>query len=113
MLVELDDKNELHAAAKRKILEFANDPKRSPFTRTAERDLSLTPVTTIGVRQGICCHIKAGATIYLDRLDSGETAYVLKECRIESEILYIKLKFCKLRGQEEMLIISAHPPRRW
>jgi hypothetical protein len=112
-LAELDDKNPLHASTRQKIIEFACDPTRSGFARTAERDLSITPVTTAGLREAICCHLQAGKPLLVERLDSGETAYVIKECKIESTVLYVKVKFWKPREREQMLILSAHPDRRW
>jgi hypothetical protein len=112
-LVELNDRNALHVSAKKRIFQCACDATRSPFTRTAERDLSLGSVTAAGVREAICCHIEDGKPILLERLDSGEEAYVFKECHIESTVLYVKLKFWKMGKSERILILSAHPDRRW
>lgn len=110
---ELNNSNSLHCSAKQKIYKCACDPTSAHITRTAERDLSLFPVTKIGILDAIRCHIDENKMIYMDYLDSGESAYILKECCIESVVLYVKVKFFKSGSDEKMLILSAHPDRKW
>lgn len=55
----------------------------------------------------------SGKPIEMDRMDSGEAAYIFKNCVAEKNELYVKVKFFREAETDKMLIISAHPDRRW
>jgi hypothetical protein len=112
-LRELDDKNDLDKSAKLRICEFCSEPSTVIVTRTAERDSALEGVTKAGVLESVRSHVQTGKPIHAEYMDNGDLAYILRECAIEKIILYVKLKFSKTDGEERMVVISAHPNRRW
>ena len=110
---DLDDRNDLDATAKRKISEFCGRPEVVILTRTAERDSALVGIRKAGILEGILSHIRVGNLVCSDRMDNGDLAYILCECRIEQTALYVKVKFSGTGNRERMIVISAHPDRRW
>jgi hypothetical protein len=112
-LIELDERNSLDRDAKARVAAFAKNISSVDMTATALRDTGLLNITKLGILEAVVCHLQKGRPMFSERLDSGENAYVLKECITEAGIIYIKVKFYRLRGTEKMLVISAHPNRRW
>lgn len=110
---ELDDKNDLDRAIKEKIGGFCGKTGSVFMTRTAERDSALIGITKLGILEGLLCHIQEKRTIYSDFMDNGDSAWIVKDCVIEQVRLYVKLKFAASTSGERMIIISAHPDRRW
>jgi hypothetical protein len=112
-LRELDDQNAQDCEIKAKICGHCDRPQSVPITRTAIRDLGLIPLTKDAVLEVVKEHINLKRRVFTDRMDNGDTAYIIEECTVEGTLLYVKVKFFKEDGAESMLIISAHPPRRW
>jgi hypothetical protein len=83
------------------------------MTRTADVDLALIPLTKDAVLEALRLHIQGKRRVYGDRMDNGDPVHVVTECEISGTILYVKVKFLGATGRERMLVISAHPPRRW
>jgi hypothetical protein len=110
---ELDEKNSLDRAARAKVTTFAKNRFSVDITATASRDSALLKLTKAGILEAVVRHLEKGRPIFFEWLDSGEAAYVVKECVTEAGPIYIKLKFYLFRSAEKMLIISAHPNRRW
>jgi hypothetical protein len=110
---ELDDKNNLDCAARAKIATFAENAFSVSITAMAFRDSALLNLTKASILGAIVCHLGRANSLFCDRLDSGEIAYVIKQCATDAGEIYVKLKFYRFRGPEKMLIISAHPNRRW
>jgi hypothetical protein len=110
---ELDDKNPDDKAIKAKICWYCDVPKLVQITRTALDDIGLIPVTKEAILEAVKVHISAGWRVFTDRMDNGDFAYIINECSVEATVLYVKVKFFQLNKGERMLIISAHPPRRW
>jgi hypothetical protein len=113
LLRDLDDKNDLDATAKRKICDFCAKPGVVTMTRTAERDAGLVAITKAGVLEGILLHIQSGKRVCSDRMDNGDLAYIFHDCGIEQTSLYVKVKFSGAERDERMIVVSAHPDRRW
>jgi hypothetical protein len=111
---ELDDLNTLHVRAKQKLRDFLADPRRVRLGRTAERDLSITPVRKLGLLEAMLEFIEQGSTLKADFMEqTGEEAFIFEYCNCEGLTLYVKASF-KGQGQSEALFIfSAHPSRRW
>ena len=113
-LRELDDRNAQDCEIKGRICGFCEDPQSVRITRTATQDLGLIPLTKDGVLETVKEHITLKRRVFTDRMDNGDTAYIIEECTVEEIKLYVKVKFFRKEdGVEAMLIISAHPPRRW
>lgn len=110
---ELDDRNDLNASAKRKICDFCCKPELVILTRTAERDSALIPIPKAGILEGMLSHIRAGKRVCSDRMDNGDLAYIFHDCGIDQTALYVKIKFSRTDKDERMIVISAHPDRRW
>jgi hypothetical protein len=83
------------------------------MTRTATTDLGIIPTTKAEVLEGLMEHIGAGFRVFAAVMDNGDTAYVVPECKVGENNLYVKVKFFQKQEIESMLVISAHPPRRW
>jgi hypothetical protein len=112
-LQELDAKNSDHKAIKWKICEFCRVASTVQLTKTALTDLGLIPLTKAAVLEALHKHVESGRRVYSDRMDNGDITFVTTDCSVGEVILYIKVRFYKLNNQERMLVISAHPPRRW
>lgn len=110
---ELDDGNSDDHAIKAKICEFCQTPSEVHVTRTATNDMALIPITKDALLSAARDHICAKRRVFTDRMDNNDVAYIIPECAGADAILYVKAKFFKLNDKEQMLIISAHPPRRW
>ena len=110
---ELDDGNPGHCAAKERICGHCVKPESVYMTRTADVDLALIPLTKDAVLEALRLHIQGKRRVYGDRMDNGDPVHVVTECEISGTILYVKVKFLGATGRERMLVISAHPPRRW
>lgn|GEM_PF-5027506 len=81
---DLDDRNGLHVKAKKKLLAFVEDPRRVRLGRTAERDLSLTPVRKLGLLQAMAEFITCGAVLKGDFMEqSGDEAFIFEYCQCE------------------------------
>ena len=83
------------------------------MTRTADIDLSLIPLTKDAVLEALRLHIQGKRRVYFDRMDNNDLVHVVTDCEVDGTILYVKVKFLGAAGEERMLVISAHPPRRW
>jgi len=75
--------------------------------------LGIIPLTKDAVLEAVKEHIHLKRRVYTDRMDNGDTAYIMGDCKVEETVLFVKVKFFKKGKDESMLIISAHPPRRW
>ena len=104
----------MHVACKEKLLRFLKDPCRVRMGRTAERDLSITPVRKLGLLQSMCDFIDSGKTLRADYMEhTGDEAFIFEYCRIEEVELYVKACFQGAGRSETLFIFSAHPSRRW
>jgi hypothetical protein len=113
-LRELDGRNTRDCEIKAKICGYCENPQSVRITRTATQDLGLIPLTKDAVLEIVKEHITLKRRVFTDRMDNGDTAYIIEECTVEETNLYVKVRFFKQEdGAEAMLIISAHPPRRW
>jgi hypothetical protein len=112
-LRELDDRNSQDSEIKQKICKHCECPKEVSITRTALQDLGLIPQTKDAVLNALKEHIELKRRVFTEKMDNGDTAYIVPDCPLEGECLYIKVKFLKKGDTEKMLIISAHPPRKW
>lgn len=110
---ELEDRNLGHCAAKERICGHCVTPESVQMTRTADVDLGLIPLTKDAVLEALRLHIQGKRRIYGDRMDNGDQVFVVTDCEVDGTILYVKVKFLGAAGAERMLVISAHPPRRW
>jgi hypothetical protein len=110
---ELDQKNSLDRGARAKVAAFAKNQIAVTITATARRDAALLRLNKIGILDSISCHLDGGGPLFFERLDSGEAAYLIPECGTEAGDIYVKVKFYIFKGTEMMLILSAHPNRRW
>lgn len=110
---ELDDRNSEDSKIKAKIREHCQCPRSVPITHTATNDLGLVPLTKDAVLEALKEHIEFKRRVFTDVMDNGDVAYIVKECAVQESILYVKVKFFERQGKEAMLIVSAHPPRRW
>ncbi len=111
---ELDDRNGLHVKAKERLLAFLGDPRRVMLGRTAERDLSLTPVRKLGLLQAMSEFIASGAVLKCVFLEqSGEEAFIFEYCQCGETELYVKASFKGEGPRECLFVLSAHPSRRW
>ncbi len=111
--MELDDRNSQHRDLKAKIIAHCENPNEVRITHTALQDLGLGGITKHEVLAVIQEHIRLGRAIFAAQMDSGEMAYVVKECNVAAAILYVKVKFFKHERKELMLLMSSHPPRKW
>jgi hypothetical protein len=113
-LAELDDKNIDHRSVKERICGHCQRPEDVDITRTADDDLALILLTKTAVLEAVRAHIEAKRRVYAERMDNNDLVYVMTDCDVEGTILYVKVKLIPARSAaEKMLIISAHPPRRW
>lgn len=111
---ELDDHNGLHVQTKKKLLAFLADPGKVRIGRTAERDLSLTPIRKLGLLLAMREFIESGATLKADFMDrTGEEAYIFEYCECDELKLYVKATFKGVGQAEGLFVFSAHPSRRW
>ena len=124
---ELDDKNLADVKAKEKICAFCRTPQKVKITRTALNDIGLLGLTKNGVLELIVEHIESKRRMFTDRMDNGDTAYIIEKCAFQDDLLlYVKVKFVKeeivgehgmerlnRQTEELMVLISSHPPRRW
>jgi hypothetical protein len=110
---DLDDKNPDDKAIKSRICCLCGIPRLVHITRTALDDIGLIPLTKEGVLQAVREHISGNRRVSTDRMDRGDTAYIIEECLVQGNVLYVKVSFFVRNNEERMLIISAHPPRKW
>jgi hypothetical protein len=111
---DLDDQNSLHVKAKKKLLAFVRDPQKVRLGRTAERDLSLTPVRKLGLLQAMGEFIACGAVLKADFMEqTGDEAFIFEYCHCEGIELYVKASFKGEGRNESLFVFSAHPTRRW
>lgn len=110
---ELDDRNSDDCAVRSKIVSFCLSPSLVHMTRTADTDLGIAPATKDALLEAVREHITAKRRMFTDRMDNSDTAFIITECTVEETVLYVKVKFFRKGDAENMLIISAHPPRRW
>jgi hypothetical protein len=75
--------------------------------------LGIIPLTKDAVLEAVKEHIDLKRRVCTDRMDNGDTAYIIQDCKVEETVLYVKVKFFEKDEVDLMLIISAHPPRRW
>jgi hypothetical protein len=74
---DLDDQNGLHIKAKKKLLAFVEVPQKVRLGRTAERDLSLTPIRKLGLLQAMADFIACGAVLKADFMQqTGDEAFI-------------------------------------
>ena len=111
-LWELDDDNSLDACIKKKICEFCLKPKSVLLTRTAERDMAVVPVSKSELLEGVRCYVQNRGLVNADYMDNGDLAFIV-QYSIKDQEMYVKVKFSGEGHEEEMYVISAHPPRRW
>jgi hypothetical protein len=126
-LRELDDKNPADAKVKEKIVTFCRNPQKVRITRTALNDIGLLGLNKNGVLELVIEHIESKRRVFTDRMDNGDTAYIITECFFQDGVvLYVKVKFVKQEidgkqgveklkreADELMVLISSHPPRKW
>lgn len=110
---ELDDKNGNDREVKSKICSFCDAPLHVDLTRTASTDMGLIPLTKAALLAAVKEHVSTGRRLFTDRMDNMDTAYIVSECLVDGDAVYVKVKFFQLNGEERMLVISSHPPRRW
>lgn len=113
-LGELDDKNIDHRSVKERICGHCERPESVVTTRTADDDIALGALTKAAVLEAVRGHIESKRRVFMERMDNNDLVYVMTDCDVGGTVLYVKVKL--IRGQagaEKMLIISAHPPRRW
>ncbi len=110
---ELDDRNCEDWAVKTKICGFRQCPALVHMTRTADTDLGIIPITKDALLGAVEEHLENKRRVFTDRMDNGDIAYIITECHLEDAVLYVKVRFFRYEDQERMLVISAHPPRRW
>ena len=111
---ELEDRNQLHVQAKKKLLQFLADSRKVRIGRTAERDLSITPVRKLGLLEAMCEFLASGAILKADFMqETGEEAFIFENCKCEETELYVKATFKRVEETEILFIFSAHPSRRW
>jgi hypothetical protein len=111
---ELDDRNVLHLRAKKKLLEFLAEPRRVKIGRTAERDLSITPVRKLGLLEAMREFIEEGMVLKADFMEgTGDEAFIFEYCRCARLEIYVKASFKGLGDGETLFVFSAHPSRRW
>lgn len=111
---DFDDRNSLHIKTKKKLLAFLEEPRRVAMGRTAERDLSLTPVRKLGLLQAMGEFITCGALLKGDFMEqSGDEAFIFEYCHCEGIELYVKASFKGEGRNESLFVFSAHPTRRW
>lgn len=119
---ELDDKNPADAKVKEKVCAFCRTPQKVKITRTALNDIGLLGLNKSGVLELIIEHIESKRRMFTDRMDNGDTAYIIEKCFFQDDLLlYVKVKFVKeeidgkrgMQTEELMVLISSHPPRRW
>lgn len=111
---DLDDSNGLHARAKKKLLAFLDDPRKVKLGRTAERDLSLTPIRKLGLLQAMTEFITCGAVLKADFMEqTGDEAFIFEYCLCDGVELYVKASFKGEGPTENLFVFSAHPTRRW
>ena len=113
-MCELDDRNKNHRSIKERICGHCENPETVIITRTADDDIALEELTKDAVLEAVRAHLESSRRTYEERMDNNDIVYVLKECWVEGTLLYVKVKLLPVeRGVQKMLIISAHPPRRW
>jgi hypothetical protein len=111
---DLDDRNDLHVKAKKKLLAFLGDPQKVRLGSTAERDLSITPVRKLGLLQSMSEFIGCGAVLKGDFMQqTGDEAFIFEYCQCDGIELYVKASFKGEGRNESLFIFSAHPTRRW
>ncbi len=112
-MVELEDRNPEHQAIKRKICEFCGCPDMTVITKTALNDLGIEGISKKQVLSELQVHISGGRRVFTDRMDNNDVAYIAKECVVCGVVLFVKVKFQNQKGREVMVVMSAHPPRKW
>jgi hypothetical protein len=112
-LRELDDNNCQDRETKEKICKHCESSKTVSITRTANNDLGIIPLTKDALLEAVRAHILARWRVHSDTMDNGDTAYIILQCTVEEVSLYVKVRFFEKEDGEAMLVISAHPPRRW
>jgi len=112
-LRELDDRCPEDTKVKCKISEFCRSPELVLLSHTATNDLGLLLLTKDAALAAIAEHIAGCGRVFTDRMDNGDTAYIINECIVGDSVLYAKMRFFRLKENERMLLFSAHPPRRW
>jgi hypothetical protein len=112
-LRELDDRNQQDREVKTRILGHCENPRSVSITRTALQDLGLIPLTKDAVLEVVKEHIELKRRMFTDQMDNGDVAYIIRECTVDGTILFVKAKFFQNNGVQAMVIVSAHPPRRW
>ena len=110
---ELDDRNTQDSELKAKICKHCSNPTTVVITRTAIQDLGLIPLTKDAVLETVREHIELKRRVFTDIMDNRDAAYIIPECDVEGAVIYVKVKFVEGRNGELMVLISAHPPRRW
>jgi hypothetical protein len=111
---ELEERNELHVRAKKKLLTFLEDPQRVKIGWTADRDLGLTPIRKLGLLEAMREFVEVGSVLKADFMErTGEEAYIFEYCRSASIELYVKASFKGEGPNEVLFVLSAHPSRRW
>jgi hypothetical protein len=111
---DLDDGNGLHVKAKKKLLAFLKDPRKVRLGRTAERDLSLTPIRKLGLLEAMCEFIECGALLKADFMQqTGDEAFIFEYCQCGGLEVYVKASFKGEGPNENLFVFSAHPTRRW
>lgn len=83
------------------------------MTRTADTDLGIIPITKDALLGAVEEHIARKRRVFTDRMDNRDIAYIITDCNVEDVVLYVKVRFFCPDNQERMLVVSAHPPRRW
>jgi len=113
-LCELDERNIYHRAALERICGHCVAPESVVITRTADQDLALIPLNKKEVLDAVKFHLENKRKTNIERMDNNDLVYVFPSCDVQGIELYVKLKLLKGEGNvQKMLIISAHPPRRW
>jgi hypothetical protein len=97
------------AAIIQKIREFASDPGKVTWSRTAEQDIADTQdMSKSGVLAALLDHVCQTKLIQTDKMRNGDTAYIARRCLIGRFERYVKVKFWALRDEEKMHVFAAH-----
>ena len=104
---------------KKDLLSLLRSTDHIILCRTPSRDMSQLPVDppiTVGQLLDLMSSFISRRNVELQTMDSGELAFVFRFIELqavdESTIqLYVKAKFVPDRSK--LVLISAHPDRRW
>lgn len=110
---ELDERNSSHRSVMERICRHCKAACTTLITRTAENDIALASLTKAMVLDALHFHVQARRRIFEERMDNADIVYVVTSCDVCGVELYVKVKLLSRGGAEKMLVISAHPPRRW